>query len=142
MKPQKGSAKAEVEEEFDFTRKIIIIGDSGVGKSSLLVRYTKGKFAENYMMTIGISHFWKVILVDDLRLKLNIWDTAGQEKYKTITRNYYRNTHGAVIAFSVNSRESFFSVSTPYLIQELGSMILLQKPSKTSLSFLLAPRRT
>ena len=82
-----------------------------MGKSSLLVRFTKGKFLENYMMTIGISHSWKVINVDNLRLKLNIWDTAGQEKYKTITRNYYKNTNGAVIAFSIDSRESYASVS-------------------------------
>ena len=87
-----------------------------MGKSSLLVRFTKGRFAENYMMTIGISHSWKVISVDNLRLKLNIWDTAGQEKYKTITRNYYKNTNGAVIAFSIDSRESFSSVSTPPVI--------------------------
>ena len=92
-------------------RKIIIIGDSGVGKSSLMIRFTKGEFLENYMMTIGISHSWKVVEIDNMKIKLNIWDTAGQEKYKTITRNYYKNTNGAVISFSINSRDSFSSVS-------------------------------
>lgn len=120
MKPR-GFGQQGDSEEYDYTRKIIIIGDSGVGKSSLMIRYTKGKFVENYMMTIGISHSWKVMEVDGLRLKLNIWDTAGQEKYKTITRNYYKNSHGAVITFSINSRESFMSVRNNTLIQALGS---------------------
>lgn len=114
MKPR-GGPKEEAD-EYDYTRKIIIIGDSGVGKSSLLIRYTKGKFVENYMMTIGISHSWKTIEIDDVRLKLQIWDTAGQEKYKTITRNYYRNTHGAIISYSINSRDSFASVRNSSLM--------------------------
>lgn len=115
MKPQKGPTGKE-EEEYDYMRKIIIIGDSGVGKSSLMIRFTEGQFVENYMMTIGISHSWKMIQVDNMKMKLNIWDTAGQEKYKTITRNYYRNTNGAIIAFSINSSISFCSVRILSLI--------------------------
>ena len=106
----KSEQKKSVKEEFDYTRKFIIIGDSGVGKSSLLLRYTKGEFKDNYLMTIGISYVWKIVEVDGTKLKLQIWDTAGQEKYRTITRNYYRETHGAIISFGIDSRASYASV--------------------------------
>jgi small GTP-binding protein len=97
--------------------KIIIIGDSGVGKSSLLFRYQENKFADNYIMTIGINYVWNTVEIDNIKIKLQIWDTAGQEKYKTITQNYYRNCNGAIISFSINCRESFESVRiiTDYL---------------------------
>lgn len=61
-------------------------------------------------MTIGINYVWNVCEVDGLKIKLQIWDTAGQQKYKTITQNYYRNSNGAIISFSINSRDSFESV--------------------------------
>jgi small GTP-binding protein len=114
MQPSSSSSlpKKASTPDFDYTMKVIIIGDSGVGKSSLLVRYRENKFVNNYIMTIGINCVWNVILVDGLRIKLQIWDTAGQEKYKTITQNYYRNSNGAIIAYSIDSRDSFESVRT------------------------------
>lgn len=122
MKPL-GKIKSKKEECFDYLQKIIIIGDSGVGKSNILLRYSEGKFVENYMMTIGINYVFKVIELDEVKIKLQIWDTAGQDKYKTITQNYYRNSQGVLIVFSIDSRESFQSVSTSLLIQEIGSKI-------------------
>ena len=91
--------------------KVIIIGDSGVGKSNVLLRYSEGKFVENYMMTIGINYVYKVISTEGAKIKLQIWDTAGQDKYKTITKNYYRNSQGVLIVFGIDSRDSFYSVS-------------------------------
>jgi small GTP-binding protein len=91
--------------------KTIIIGDSGVGKSNLLLRFGNGKFAENYVMTIGINFIYKVVLVDGVRLKLQIWDTAGQDKYKTITQSYYNGSNGVIVVYGVDSRSSFNSVS-------------------------------
>lgn len=99
--------RRRVEEAFDYVQKIIIIGDSGVGKSNILLRYTEGMFVDNYMMTIGINYVYKVVAVGGARIKLQIWDTAGQEKYKTITQTYYRNSEGVIVVFSVNSRDSF-----------------------------------
>ena len=99
-----------VEEPFDYLQKIIIIRDSGVGKSNILLRYTEGKFVDNYMMTIGINFVYKVVEVEGVKVKLQIWDTAGQDKYKTITQNYYRNSQGVLIVFGINSRDSFFSI--------------------------------
>jgi small GTP-binding protein len=64
--------------DFDYTMKVIIIGDSGVGKSSLLYRYRENKFIDNYIMTIGINYVWNIAEIDNVRIKLQIWDTAGQ----------------------------------------------------------------
>jgi small GTP-binding protein len=98
--------------DFDYTMKVVIIGDSGVGKSSMLLRYTENRFIDNYIMTIGINYVWNICEADGLKIKLQIWDTAGQEKYKTITQNYYRNSNGGIISFSISSRDSFHSVRT------------------------------
>lgn len=121
MKPL-GKARSKMDEPFDYLQKVIIIGDSGVGKSNLLLRYSEGKFVDNYMMTIGINYVFKVITLDGDRIKLQIWDTAGQDKYKTITQNYYRNSQGVLIVYSIDSRESFNSVSTHTDIQKIGLM--------------------
>ena len=126
--------QGRVEEPFDYLQKIIIIGDSGVGKSNILLRYTEGKFVDNYMMTIGINYVYKVVDVDGVRVKLQIWDTAGQDKYKTITQNYYRNSQGVLIVFGINSRDTFLSIRTPYLIKKTGWMTLLrQEPTQPRL---------
>ena len=72
------------------------------------------------MMTIGINYVFKVITLDGVKIKLQIWDTAGQDKYKTITQNYYRNSQGVLIVFAIDSRESFHSVRTHSIIQATG----------------------
>ena len=72
------------------------------------------------MMTIGINYIYKIITLEGTRIKLQIWDTAGQDKYKTITKNYYRNSQGVFIVFGIDSRDSFFSVRKPTITQEIG----------------------
>jgi len=67
------------------------------------------------MMTIGINYVFKVIQLDKIKIKLQIWDTAGQDKYKTITHSYYRNSQGVLIVFSIDCRDSFESVSKIYV---------------------------
>ena len=84
------------------------------------------------MMTIGINYMYKIAMVDDAKIKLQIWDTAGQDKYKTITRNYYRNSDGVLIVFSIDDRESFYSVSTYWFMQPTGSRTY-PKQSRTAL---------
>lgn len=73
-----GRPRRRIEEPFDYVQKIIIIGDSGVGKSNMLLRFTEGLFVDNYMMTIGINYVFKVVSIGAARIKLQIWDTAGQ----------------------------------------------------------------
>ncbi len=126
MTSSKKKVKPE-DEAFDYINKIIIIGDSGVGKSNILIRYSEDKFVENYMMTIGINYRYKVAVIDGIRIKLQVWDTAGQDKYKTITQNYYRNSDGVLIVFSIDSRDSFYSVRILCLIQKIGLKIYLSR---------------
>ena len=72
------------------------------------------------MMTIGINYVYKIIEVDGTKIKLQIWDTAGQDKYKTITKNYYRNSQGVLIVYGLDSKDSFYSVRTFRLIKATG----------------------
>jgi small GTP-binding protein len=81
--------------------KLIIIGDSGVGKSKTLMRLCDEEFKSNYTPTIGVN---------GRRLKFQIWDTAGQERYRTITQTYYKGAHGVLLVYSVTDRKSFESV--------------------------------
>ena len=87
--------------------KILVIGESAVGKSCLLLRYTDGKFQETFMTTIGVDFKTKYIDIDGQRVKLQIWDTAGQEKFRAITKAYYRGAHGILVVFDISRRETF-----------------------------------
>ncbi|OHT10875.1 Ras-like GTP-binding protein RYL1 [Tritrichomonas foetus] len=90
--------------------KVLLIGESAVGKSCLLLRFAEDKFNDNFLTTIGIDFKVKHIIIDDAKIKLQIWDTAGQEKFRTITKAYYRGAHGILVIFDVSSRDSFNQV--------------------------------
>lgn len=92
---------------YDHLFKILLIGDTGVGKSSILFRFTDDSFDEHMQSTIGVD--FKVKHVDALnkRLKLTIWDTAGQERFRTLTSSYYRGAQGVVMVYDVTRRDSF-----------------------------------
>lgn len=96
--------------DYDHLFKLLIIGDSGVGKSSLLVRFADNCFSGNYITTIGVDFKIRTIEIQGERVKLQIWDTAGQERFRTITSTYYRGTHGVVIVYDVTAGESFANV--------------------------------
>jgi Ras-related protein Rab-2A len=96
----------------DYLLKLIIIGDSGVGKSNILSRFTDNRFMKNYDTTIGVEFGIKLMALDGLKYKLHIWDTAGQETFKSITRSYYRGTVGCLLVYDITRRESFESVKT------------------------------
>lgn len=93
--------------EYDYIYKILLIGDSGVGKSSILVRFTDNVFSNNFVSTIGVDFRVKTIEIDGAIIKLQIWDTAGQERFKTITNSYYRGSNGAIVVFDLADRDSF-----------------------------------
>ncbi|KAK0179426.1 hypothetical protein PV327_005179 [Microctonus hyperodae] len=96
--------------EYDHLFKLLIIGDSGVGKSSLLLRFADNTFNGSYITTIGVDFKIRTVEVDGERVKLQIWDTAGQERFRTITSTYYRGTHGVIVVYDVTSGDSFANV--------------------------------
>ena len=87
--------------------KIIIVGDSGVGKSSLLKRAVQNRFDGSYQATIGFEFLLMHFKVNDLKLKLQIWDTCGQEMYRSLVQGFYRNTSLALIVYDVNQKKSY-----------------------------------
>ena len=93
--------------KYEYLFKIILIGNSGVGKSSILHRYMKRTFDSNYKVTIGVDFFMKSLTINEQMVKIQIWDTAGQEKYKSMVSSYYRGAHVALIVFDLTSHASF-----------------------------------
>lgn len=97
-----------LQSEHDFLFKILLIGDSGVGKTCLLLKYTDDVFQTSHISTIGVDFRIKTMRLEDSKVaKLQMWDTAGQERFRTITSSYYRGAHGVIIVFDVGERRSF-----------------------------------
>jgi len=93
--------------DYDHLFKLVLIGDSSVGKSCLLLRFADDTFTESYITTIGVDFRFKTIPVDRKTIKLQIWDTAGQERFRTITSAYYRGADGIVLVYDICERETF-----------------------------------
>ncbi len=98
------------EYDVDIIQKIVLIGDSGVGKSNLITRFTKDEFNIESKATIGVECATKVLTVQSSMVKTQIWDTAGQERYRAITHAYYKGAVGAIIVFDISKQESFNNV--------------------------------
>jgi len=97
--------------EYDHLFKILLIGDSAVGKSSILRRFTDNDFEEDRPCTIGVDFKTKLFLVDGKRINLTVWDTAGQEKFRSLTSSYYRGTQGIMLVYDVTRRSTFDSLT-------------------------------
>ena len=95
---------------FDYLLKYIIIGDAAVGKSNLLLRYVHGQFKPEYQLTIGVEFGAKNIEISSKIFRIQIWDTAGQENFRSITRAYYKNSVCALVVYDISSRDSFNNV--------------------------------
>ena len=94
----------------DLKLKLLIIGDSNVGKTSMLLNYTDNYFPESHLATIGVEYKVKEIKTDKYNIALQIWDTAGQERFRSITKSFFRNTNGILFVYDITSRRSFQSV--------------------------------
>lgn len=98
------------DDAYDYLFKVVLIGDSGVGKSNLIGRFVKGEFSLEMKTTIGVEFATKTIEAEGKRIKAQIWDTAGQERYRAITTAYYRGALGALLVYDISKRETFVSV--------------------------------
>ena len=91
--------------------KILLLGDSSVGKTCFLMRYSDNTFQEIHMSTIGLDYKLKNVQLDDGKIvKIQIWDTAGQDRFRSITKNYYKGAHGIILIYDVTSRKTFENV--------------------------------
>ncbi|KAK4002381.1 ras-related protein Rab-43 isoform X1 [Daphnia magna] len=104
------SSNTSGEECFDFLFKIVVIGDCGIGKTSLVQRFKSGVFTERYTNTIGVDFAMKTVVIEGKQVKLQIWDTAGQERFRTITQSYYRSANGVLLVYDITKRSSFLSL--------------------------------
>jgi len=93
--------------DYDYLFKLVLIGDSGVGKSCLLLRFADDNFTDSYISTIGVDFRFRTITIDKKTVKLQIWDTAGQERFRTITSAYYRGADGIIMVYDVTNQDSF-----------------------------------
>lgn len=96
--------------DYDHLFKLLLIGDSGVGKSCLLLRFTDDTYTESYISTIGVDFKIRTIELEGKTVKLQIWDTAGQERFRTITSSYYRGAHGIIVVYDVTDNDTFTNV--------------------------------
>ncbi|CAG9580766.1 putative small GTP-binding protein Rab18 [Leishmania major strain Friedlin] len=130
----------------DKTIKVLLIGDSGVGKSSLLLSFTTGAFDENISSTIGIDFKVKKVDVVDAHtggkttVNLQLWDTAGQERFRTLTSSYYRGAHAVVLVYDVNNPQSFHGLKK--WLDEANSYCRRDEAESSSMAFLLIGNKT
>uniref|UniRef100_A0A7N0RBY7 Uncharacterized protein n=1 Tax=Kalanchoe fedtschenkoi TaxID=63787 RepID=A0A7N0RBY7_KALFE len=105
----------------DYLFKVVIIGDSAVGKSNLLSRYARNEFDSNSKATIGVEFQTQIVEIDGKNVKAQIWDTAGQERFRAVTSAYYRGAFGALVVYDISRRSTFDSVTR--WLDELNSKL-------------------
>ena len=96
----------------DYKIKIIVVGDSGVGKTNLINRFASDKFDTNSKSTIGVEFVYKALKINKDIIKVEVWDTAGQERYRAITSSYYKGAKGAIIVYDITNEDSFKNVES------------------------------
>ena len=98
-------------QDYDYLFKVLLIGNSSVGKSSLLLRFVDNQWSDLFVPTIGVDFKIRTMEIDNKNVKLQIWDTAGQERFKNITASYYRGAHGIFVVYDISDTESFKNIN-------------------------------
>ncbi|RZC62632.1 hypothetical protein C5167_024374 [Papaver somniferum] len=130
-----------VDEEYDYLFKVVLIGDSGVGKSNLLSRFTRNEFCLESKSTIGVEFATRTLQVEGKTIKAQVWDTAGQERYRAITSAYYRGALGAILVYDTTKPTTFENVTR--WLKELrehadSNIVIMLIGNKTDLKHLRA----
>ncbi|KAI4371748.1 hypothetical protein MLD38_010064 [Melastoma candidum] len=133
--------KYSADDDYDYLFKVVLIGDSGVGKSNLLSRFSHNEFSMESKSTIGVEFGTRCIRVDDKVVKAQIWDTAGQERYRAITSAYYRGAVGALVVYDITRHVTFENVER--WLKELrdhaeGNIVIMLVGNKADLRHLRA----
>ncbi len=92
------------------TCQLIVVGDSIVGKTSILIQYTENKFNDNIISTVGIDYYLKTETINGVPVQVKIWDTAGQERYQAQTNSFFRNAEGVILVYDVTNQDTFFNL--------------------------------
>ena len=103
-----------MEDEYDMIVKMVLIGDSSVGKTNIMSKFLKNEFREDSRATVGVEFGSKIFSVDKYKVKVQIWDTAGQERYRAVTNAYYKGAKGAFIVYDITRKETFDNVERWY----------------------------
>jgi len=101
-----------MEKKYEDKFNVMIIGDEKVGKTAILERFLKKTFLSERKQTIGIEHYDKIVKEENKDFLFKVWDTAGQEKFRVMSRSYYQKAHGMILACAINNRESFYNIRT------------------------------
>merc|ERR1711988_848867 len=124
--------------DYDYLFILVLIGDSGVGKSCLLLRFADDTYTESHISTIGVDFKIRTIQLDGKTIKLQIWDTAGQERFRTIASSYYRGAHGIIVVYDTTDSETFEHVKTwlheieRYASENVNKLLVGNKSDLTS----------
>ncbi|KAI3450329.1 hypothetical protein Pfo_006994 [Paulownia fortunei] len=132
---------SRVDHEYDYLFKIVLIGDSGVGKSNILSRFTRNEFCLESKSTIGVEFATRTLQIEGKTVKAQIWDTAGQERYRAITSAYYRGAVGALLVYDITKRQTFDNVQR--WLRELrdhadSNIVIMMTGNKSDLNHLRA----
>ena len=101
----------EYSDNIDYLFKLVVLGESGVGKTNIILRYSKNKFDANSTSTVGVDFSLSFIDIDGKNIKIQFWDTAGQERLKSLASNYYNNANGAILVYDISDRNSFEKIA-------------------------------
>eukprot|EP01083_Nonionella_stella_P273219 926752_1 len=116
---------------YDHLFKLLTIGDSGVGKTSLILRFCDDSYTDNFITTVGVDFRFKTVDINGKLVKLQVWDTAGQERFRTITTAYYKGAHGIMLVYDITDKKTFTQITTTWIetvrqnAKEKGEMILV-----------------